>query len=506
MLLLAIYTDSVIGHKSSVLETIKGTSSKTLLNEKTIQALKTSRQMKKPGPSIELGSMPKGKVLRTIKNYSGVNSSYGRDRTLVTKEGRCGKAPEPTSSLPEWFGPGYYLDVDKASSSQSQRPSSASHRLAFKSQGRQRAIDEKAAARKREIEQQLILRSAADAGESMMFGDEAFEDYHPSQSRSLTASCHSQPRYASSSTCSHGHMLMETSDMRNGENAWSRSSARSTIGRPVSQSGTRSPQDILFSPTTSSTREGLIFYDDLLSSEFMESSTSASLSQHSSNHSRSSRTNTASRSTNDMLSTNSVDSVLLKGVQRDKAKFKIPDYTMGALATQQSVSLIIPDPIEVTQTQEVSIANRFTASAKYGEADPRVKFAITSTDSGKYNQDLEKERARQSRRKQRNASKAAALLEDIRSDMLTERSSIVLDEDIPFTESMDSFVEKWRNERNLVSTKSHRPKSSGPRDLAPPVDFSQLLMDDSELGMTTEESQSLVSQYTSEFSKELDFL
>jgi hypothetical protein len=178
---------------------------------------------------------------------------------------------------------------------------------------------------------------------------------------------------------------------------------------------------------------------------------------------------------------------------------------MGALESQESVALIIPEPIEVTQPEDkssTSSANRFTTTAKYGEADPRKKFAITSTDCNKYNPELERDRERQSRRRRRNASKAAAVLEDIRSDLLTERSSVVLDAEIPFTESMDSYVDRWRDERNLVSTKLHRPKTPALRDLAPPVDFSQLLMDDSQMGLSVEE----ISQYTSEFSKELDFL
>jgi hypothetical protein len=484
-----------------VLDTIKGGSKKQHLNDKTIAALKAARLTKKPGPSIELGSAPKGKVLRTIKDYSGVNSAYGSDRTLVTKEGRCGMAAEPVSSLPDWFGPGYYDAPDKSITSHSERHTDTSYRLAFKSQGRQRVVHEEAAARRRELEQQTLLRAAADTADAMMFGDEAFEDY-PSNSRSLTSSARNRPRYMTSSNCSHRHMELETSDMINGENAWSRSSARSTIGRPVSQSGTRSPQDILFSPSSSHTKEGLIFYDDVLNSEFMDSSSAMS---HSSNHSTSSRANTASRSANDMLSAQSIDSLVLKGVKRDKAKFKMPDYTMGALESQESVALIIPEPIEVTQPEDkssTSSANRFTTTAKYGEADPRKKFAITSTDCNKYNPELERDRERQSRRRRRNASKAAAVLEDIRSDLLTERSSVVLDAEIPFTESMDSYVDRWRDERNLVSTKLHRPKTPALRDLAPPVDFSQLLMDDSQMGLSVEE----ISQYTSEFSKELDFL
>lgn len=256
------------------------------------------------------------------------------------------------------------------------------------------------------------------------------------------------------------------------------------------------------SPSNSSSKEGMMFYDDIMSSEFIDSYCGGSV--HSSDSSR--VTNSLSRAGTDMLSTNSVDSLLQKGVKRDKIKYKIPDFTMGALSLQESVPLIIPDLPEEDLQEDSTSTKRFTSNK---EADPRAKFAVTSVNSEKYTSAaMERARSRQSRRGKRlHASRAAAVLNDARSDLLSEKSSVVLDMEIPFSESMDMHVEKWRSERNFVHTRPVRPKSSGLRDHTPNVDFSQLLMDESEMGgLSAEQSQTLVSQYSREFSSELDFL
>lgn len=54
----------------------------------------------------KFGGSLKGEPLRTIQNYNGSNSIYVGTRTLIRKEGNAfGNA---NTSLPPWFGPGYY--------------------------------------------------------------------------------------------------------------------------------------------------------------------------------------------------------------------------------------------------------------------------------------------------------------------------------------------------------------------------------------------------------------
>ena len=484
----------------TLLDNLKRPNSRRTLSEKSLQALRSVRDKRQAGPSIELGSSNQpGRVLRVIKNYSGVNTSCGKDRTLVVRDGRCGKRDPPQSSLPDWFGPGYYTDVDRAfTATRRGQVSASSVQVPFKNTGREE--DRGARGGPRDRYPAPPPSSSCSSSEQLMCGDEAFEEHEHSQlygsstSRVQTASSAGRsPRYRSPSSCRRLHSQHVSSDMHTSPNPWSRTSTRSTMAQPVTQSGLSSPTGVLMSPPLSynSIRDGLIDYDDVLCSEFMDGVQSRSQSSH---HSR-------ATTQSGLLTASSVDSLLLKGAKRDRAKFKLRDYTMGGLSLQQSMPLVIPDPQDDDlQQTDTSSPNRFTGPK---EVDYRTKFAITSTDSAKYNAAAR----RDSRRRHHPPSRAAMVLADVRSDLLSEKSSLVLDEEIPFSESMNSYVDKWRSERNLVSTKPLRPKSSGPRDPAPQVDFSQLLMDDSDFGgLSAEESQTLLSQYTEEFSTELNFL
>ncbi|RYH07824.1 hypothetical protein EON65_41380, partial [archaeon] len=81
---------------------------------------------------FQFGGSVKGEVLRTIPNYSGGNTYHKDSRTLIRKDGSSLPAPTETS-LPPWFGPGYY---DAPSQPTTTQKSDNFYKLPFKSMPR----------------------------------------------------------------------------------------------------------------------------------------------------------------------------------------------------------------------------------------------------------------------------------------------------------------------------------------------------------------------------------
>eukprot|EP01031_Cornospumella_fuschlensis_P025992 gene25992-31386_t len=74
-------------------------------------------QQKVLNGKFQFGGSVKGEVLRTIPNYNGGNTYHKESRTLIRKDGTSMPSPTETS-LPPWFGPGYYDPQPQPSTTQ----------------------------------------------------------------------------------------------------------------------------------------------------------------------------------------------------------------------------------------------------------------------------------------------------------------------------------------------------------------------------------------------------
>jgi hypothetical protein len=606
-----------------------------------------------------------------VKNYRGVNCSYGNDRTLVVKEGRAGHFVPPTSSLPEWFHPGYYDSADKVYL-KLRRPPSASAKVPFKSSGRYPSEeDDIEKTRKRILKSRSNFIPTAslagsyaptDSSSLQQMSTSQFQDsltsgtgtaaggggggragggrtspeyfYYSVYSRSSSPQQHqhryhrphqdhdqdleqqqqhssrsSSPRYASPSKCSRPHSQLTQTGLFNPSNPWTSSSSSSTINSPVYHGSSSSPRTIHLSSTSCASlpssrhhhhrHEGYISANEVSSQYFDQhlqlplqqqqhdqqpqpqqplSSYRSSLSSlHSNTNATTSMSSSATRSTaaaDVSLSVSSVDSLLIKAATRQRNRYKVPDYTLGALDQQTRSKLIIPpmefpeleaeinylanptSPAKATGTGTVSgtgtgdapvsqqqqhtsltltplpppssaTLNRINKHLKEKEKEKQqleklyavttaasvienpplataatatatlsssTSFSITNTAlaiaSASATTDLgqsalpmatggagggaggdgevtgagllkgngnKKERSmRVMGMPQRN--KANQMLDSIKSSHSVTRSSVVLNEEIPFEQSMTSYINQWTQERSFVETDLMRPR------------------------------------------------
>lgn len=461
--------------------------------------------MKESGPQYFLGSKTEGEPIKVIKNYRGVNNSYGNDRTLVIKEGRNGKFIPPTSSLPEWFHPGYYDAADKVYL-QLRRPPSAAAKVPFKNTGRYPSEeDDKEKTRKRLMQSRLnFLQTASLAGSQAPVdslegtqGQDSLTSLSPeyfyysiySKSASPSQFTRSSPRYASPSKCDRPHSRLPETGSFNPSNPWSSSSSKSTINSPIHHGHSLSPRTVYLSSSSCSSlptghHEGYIAVDDLNSELFDRPSTYRS--SLSSLHSNTNVTTLYSDSGDRDVSLSTVDSVLLKAATREHSKYKVPDYTLGAL-DQQSISRLIIPPMEFPELDaEIDILSRpkSPASSKVNHLIP-LPNQKTIKEKEKEKQQLESLYAVTTSgildfydntssgllssttgsgitmKKDKNTSvknKANQTLDSIKSSLSITKSSIVLDEEIPFDMKMTGYINKWTKERNIVDTDIMRPR------------------------------------------------
>lgn len=230
-------------------------------------------------------------VIAVIKNYSGLNTSCGDERVLHRKDGRYGKFVPPTSSLPDWFGPGYYADALSRDDS-SDRPGS-SFQVSFKNTGRVSKNSEHHKAARLE---QLSLSSS-----------------------SHTAATECPPRYASPSACHREHGVMLPSDQVSDVNPWSMCSSQSTIGKTATQSGRSSPKNVIFHRPNNIT-----LHSEKILSDFIDLTSQDS----------------GSISFEESVNKETLDPIILKAVKFEKRKYINSDFSMGALESQRAMPVL----------------------------------------------------------------------------------------------------------------------------------------------------------------------
>jgi len=79
---------------------------------KTLHKLAQIRETKNFGATKAMGAPETGAELKTLKNYKGCNTLTKGNRTIVRKDARAPVHMREGSSLPEWFGPGQYENLD----------------------------------------------------------------------------------------------------------------------------------------------------------------------------------------------------------------------------------------------------------------------------------------------------------------------------------------------------------------------------------------------------------
>jgi hypothetical protein len=546
-----------------------------------------------------------------VKNYRGVNSSYGKDRTLIVKEGRAGHFVPPTSSLPEWFHPGYYDSADKVYL-KLRRPPSASAKVPFKNSGRYPSEDDDMEkARKRMLKSRLnFIPTASLAGshaptDSVQMNSDSsatavdggcggtspeyfyysiytkssshHHQHHQQQHSNRTSS----PGYASPGKCSRPHSQFTETGLFNPSNPWTSSSSSSTINSPVHHGSVSSPRTIHFSSSSyvslpSSRREGYASMDELNSQYFDQQTPLASYRSSSLSSLHSNTNPTASSIYSDSLATatdhdvslTTVDSLLIKAATRQRKRYQVPDYTLGAL-DQQSVSKLVIPPMEFPEldAEIKSLANPSrtlpmastgmrpglgqqgqgsgSPSALLGPGGSKTTMPISSTGTAAAGAPLpssavlntmnknmkEKEKEKQQleslyavttaatattttistattitpiainlsssspvvnsgtemsplrpttavavagvgdgeapgtslqrmnkKDKGIHKNKANQTLDSIKSSLSVTKSSVVLNEEIPFDRKMTSYIDQWTRERNFVETDLMRPR------------------------------------------------
>ena len=86
-----------------------------LTDEEKLEQVKRIELKRRIDPNCKFfGPSEEGVPLRTIDHYSGCNTIYAGRRTLVRRNPKVEVFASTMSSLPPWFGPGYYKDADPA--------------------------------------------------------------------------------------------------------------------------------------------------------------------------------------------------------------------------------------------------------------------------------------------------------------------------------------------------------------------------------------------------------
>lgn len=487
-----------------------------------------------------------------VKNYRGVNSSYGKDRTLIVKEGRAGHFVPPTSSLPEWFHPGYYDTADQIYL-KLRRPPSASAKVPFKNSGRYPSEeDDMEKTRKRILKSRLNFIPTASLAGSHAPTDSlqmSTSQYHDSSTEaggglegispdyfyySIYSTRSPSPGYASPGKCTRPHSQFTETGLFNPSNPWTRSSSTSTINSPVHHGNVSSPRTIYLSSSScsslpSSHREGYASVDELNSQYFDQQSPATYRSSLSSLHSSTNPTSMYSDSlaTDHDVSLTTVDSLLIKAATRQRNRYKVPDYTLGAL-DQQSISKLVIPPMEFPEldaeinslanpsrpltgagasaaslplgTKMAPISSSLPSSAVLNSMNRNMKekekekqqleslYAVTTAaiplpaatinlsssglnpeislgttgggedrgDGIATNPNSLQRRHKKEKGIQRN--KANQTLESIKSSLSISKSSVVLNEEIPFDRKMTGYINQWTRERNFVETDLMRPR------------------------------------------------
>lgn len=360
----------------------------------------------------------KGEVIGVVKNYRGLNTSCGDERTLRRLDGRFTKT-SLSSSLPAWIGPGHYADALQRNGTE--RPDS-SFQVSFRNTGR---VVKKSEHHKVARFEQLSMSSSV-------------------ASRELEG----RPSYSASSRCSRGHDDEFAADELCCANPWSSSSAQSTIGRPASQSGRHSPQNVyIHSP-----KQLACAYESVIS-EFIRSPGDHSRSQ-------------MSIGMDDSVNLNSLDSLVLKAADVDKRRYHTADFAMGGLDLQED--------IPVTSLDE--------CGDEVGESQPPPPPARRSRAS-----------------EERPTSKAQRLLTTVRRDLGRTRTSRLRNQDVSFTDSLSIIIDDWQSSENVrrAAGGEHvkRRRGRGGQEVSPDVvNLDQLLMDDT--GMSFDEARMLVQEYS----------
>ena len=469
------------------------------------------------------------------------------------KEGRAGHFVPPTSSLPEWFHPGYYDTADQIYI-KLRRPPSASAKVPFKNSGRYPSEeDDMEKTRKRILKSRLnFIPTASLAGshaptDSLLMSTTS--QYHDSSTEaggrggggegispdyfyhSIYSTRSPSPRYASPGKCSRPHSQFTETGLFNPSNPWTRSSSTSTINSPVHHGNVSSPRTIYLSSSScsslpSSHREGYASIDELNSQYFDQQPPTSYRSSLSSLHSSTNPTSMYSDSltTDHDVSLTTVDSLLIKAATRQRNRYRVPDYTLGALDQQSISKLVIPPmefpeldaeinslanpsrplplsstgagtsatsmPLGTSSLPSSAVLNSMNRNMKEKEKEkqqleslyavttasislpptinlsssglnPEISLGTTGGggergDGEAANPHPHERRHKKEKGIQRN--KANQTLESIKSSLSISKSSVVLNEEIPFDRKMTGYINQWTRERNFVETDLMRPR------------------------------------------------
>lgn len=271
-----------------------------------------------------------GAVLSVVKNYKGLNTSCGDERTLRRQDGRHSKMTA-TSSLPKWIGPGYY--ADSATKNSTERPAS-SFQISFRNTGRVvPSAEELKAARFEQLSKSSVFSTGEDT----------------------------RPSYSAASNCSRGHNDMDPTG-HFCDNPWSTSSAQSTIGRPSSQSGRQSPQSVrMHSP-----KKTVCAYESVISDFIgLPGGENSSLN---------------SIGMDDSVNVNTLDSLVLKAADVDKRRYLNSDFAMGGLDLQEEIPVMtLSDFGEVDVKEQPKPVSKKSHQTKGKASDDHPKSKAQKT-------------------------------------------------------------------------------------------------------------------------------
>mmetsp|Transcript_10382 Transcript_10382/g.17112 ORF Transcript_10382/g.17112 Transcript_10382/m.17112 type:complete len:513 (+) Transcript_10382:94-1632(+) len=390
----------------------------------------------KPMESIQKGGMNaptiNGEVIGVVKNYKGLNTSCGDERTLRRLDGRHSKLGA-VSAVPEKMGPDHYTDGIQFK--ETERPDS-SFQLSFRNTGR---VIKNAEHYKAARFEQLSKTSSFN-------GDDFEDDTRMGFSSSLCSRGHEDAYSASDVLCT---------------NPWSSASAESTIGRPVSQSGRNSPQNVFIH----SPKKPLCSYESVVS-EFIGLPSDSAFNQ--------------SIGLDESVNLNTLDSLVLKAADVEKRKYMNADFAMGSLDLQSEIPVMtLNDAGEVITVSQDSRPN-------------------TATNTGRKSNQHSKHKASEIRPK----SRAQKAISNIRHDLSRSRSSKLRDENISLTDSLSVIIDDWQLSESVkpsgqygqTSKRRRKKKRGGAQGCPDVVNLDQLLMDDT--GMSFEEARSLVEEYS----------
>lgn len=373
-------------------------------------------------------SLSGAEVIGVVKNYRGQNTSCGSERTLHRMDGRHSKLTA-TSSLPQWIGPGYYAD-SLAKNYDAQRPST--YQVPFRNTGR-------------------VLKNA-DHHKAARFEQLSKSSEYSIEQDGSRPSCFVGAE-GTAASCRRGHPNeAEPSDLIIDTNPWSSSSAQSTIGRPASQSGRLSPQNVLLH----SPHKAMCTYESVIS-DF--------IGIPAGNQSSWSQNNIIGM--DDSVNVNTVDSIVLKAADVDRRRYVNSDFAMGGLDLQEEIPVM-------------------TLSDAGNEGDASESVARSKkchSTKGKGSLDLPKSRAHR-------------VLSDVRRDLSVTKSSQLRDLNVSLTKNSSDLIDEWQSSQNVISHRGKSGKSNRSKVVVTPnaVNLDQLLMDD--MGMSFEEAKCLVEEYS----------